>query len=265
MSLTSPIGQSVRRVDGGEKVTGLTRYAADLTLPGTVHARLVLSPHAHARITRVGTQAAVDVPGVLGVFTADDLKLANMEPTSRPRAPLAVNRVLFTGHPVVAVVAETAAIAEDAAMLVEVEYDVLPPAVDVVDAMGKDAPPVRASDGASGDAELAMHGAATSGARLQEAGWPLLERMPYNEHGHLLSATLMDYALPQSDQAPSIDTILVEVPSDHGPFGAKGVGEPPVVGVPAAIANALADATGQRFTELPITSEIIGQTLQRPR
>ncbi len=51
--------------------------------------------------------------------------------------------------------------------------------------------------------------------------------------------------------------MIVEVPSDHGPFGAKGIGEPPVVGAPAAIANAIADATGHRFTNLPITSEAI--------
>ena len=59
---------------------------------------------------------------------------------------------------------------------------------------------------------------------------------------------------------------IVEVPSDHGPFGAKGVGEPPVVGVPAAVANAVADATGARLTDLPITSEAIRAALTpRPR
>jgi CO/xanthine dehydrogenase Mo-binding subunit len=88
-------------------------------------------------------------------------------------------------------------------------------------------------------------------------GWALLEAMAYDAEGRLLSATLMDYALPQSDQAPLIDSVIVEVPSDHGPFGAKGVGEPPVVGAPAAIANAIADATGTRFTDLPITGEAI--------
>jgi CO/xanthine dehydrogenase Mo-binding subunit len=81
--------------------------------------------------------------------------------------------------------------------------------------------------------------------------------MAYDAEGQLLSATLMDYALPQSDQAPSIDIVILEVASDHGPFGARGVGEPPVVGVPAAIANAIADASGRRFTDLPITGEAL--------
>ncbi len=168
MAQMSSIGRSVRRVDGGEKVAGLTRYAADLQLPGMVHARLVLSPHAHARITRIDIKAAATVPGVLGVFSAGDLELATVDPTARSRCPLAVDRVLFVGHPVVALVAETTAIAEDAAGLVEVEYEVLTPAVDPADAMRKDAPGVREAGGATGEEELAMHGAATGGQRLQE-------------------------------------------------------------------------------------------------
>ncbi|HEV8306887.1 MAG TPA: xanthine dehydrogenase family protein molybdopterin-binding subunit [Methylomirabilota bacterium] len=168
MSQPSLIGRSIRRVDGGEKVVGLTRYAADLQLPGMVHARLVLSPHAHARIARLDTAAAAAVPGVLGVFQAGDLRLAKVDENARAKCPLAVDRVLFAGHPVAAVVAETAAVAEDAAGLVEVEYEVLPPAVDVAEAMRKDAPRVRGKGGASGEEELAMHGAAAGGQRLQE-------------------------------------------------------------------------------------------------
>jgi CO/xanthine dehydrogenase Mo-binding subunit len=93
--------------------------------------------------------------------------------------------------------------------------------------------------------------------------------MPYDADGQLLAATLMDYALPQSDQTPPVDSVLLEVPSEHGPFGAKGVGEPPVVGVPAAVANAVADATGRRFTALPITAQMVAEALDghagRPR
>ena len=92
------------------------------------------------------------------------------------------------------------------------------------------------------------------GGVVQGIGWALLEQMPYDAEGQLLAATLMDYALPQSDQVPLVESVLLEVPSEHGPFGAKGVGEPPVVGVPAAVANAVAAATGRRFTSLPITA-----------
>jgi len=170
--MTTAIGQSIRRVDGGEKVAGLTRFAADIQLPGMVYARLVLSPHAHARILGIDAAAAAAVPGVLGVFTAADLPIARVDPTARTRCPLAVDRVVFVGHPVAAVVAETDAIAEDAAGLVEVEYEPLAPAVDVLAAARQDAPRVRARDGASGEEELAMHGAATGGARVQEAVGP---------------------------------------------------------------------------------------------
>jgi CO/xanthine dehydrogenase Mo-binding subunit len=108
--------------------------------------------------------------------------------------------------------------------------------------------------------ESQMHGGVVQGF-----GWALLERMAYDESGQLLAATLMDYALPHSLQAPRIDTVIVEVPSDHGPFGAKGVGEPPVVGVPAAVANAITDATGVRLTDLPITSEALRTALAAAR
>jgi CO/xanthine dehydrogenase Mo-binding subunit len=172
MPTTSAIGRSLRRVDGGEKVTGLTRFAADLALPGMVHARLVLSPHAHARIVRVDTKRAAAVPGVIGVFTGRDLGIAKPDPTSRNKSPLAIDRVVFTGHPVVAVVAETASVAEDAAALVEIEYDAQPAALDALDAMRKDAPRVRARDGASGEEELAMHGAATGAQKLDEEVGP---------------------------------------------------------------------------------------------
>ena len=73
MSEGSSIGRSVPRLDGGEKVTGLTRFAGDLQLPVQVHARLVLSPHAHARIVRIDGCRAAALPGVLGVFGAADL------------------------------------------------------------------------------------------------------------------------------------------------------------------------------------------------
>ncbi|MBI1847577.1 MAG: molybdopterin-dependent oxidoreductase, partial [Candidatus Rokubacteria bacterium] len=95
------------------------------------------------------------------------------------------------------------------------------------------------------------------GAVSQGAGWALLERMAYDAGGRLMSATLMDYALPNIDQVPRYESVLVEVPSELGPYGAKGVGEPPVVAAGAAIANAIADATGRRFAELPIVSEAI--------
>jgi CO/xanthine dehydrogenase Mo-binding subunit len=172
MTQGSPIGRSVRRLDGGEKVTGLTRFAGDVQVPNMLHARLVLSPHAHARIVRIDGKAAAALPGVLGVFAAADLGLVKVDPTARTKCPLALDEALFVGHPVAAVVAESAAVAEDAAALVEVEYEPLPAALDALDAMRREAPRVRAAAGAVDETELAMHGAATGGEKLQEAVSP---------------------------------------------------------------------------------------------
>jgi CO/xanthine dehydrogenase Mo-binding subunit len=169
MTHGSPIGRSVRRLDGGEKVTGLTRFAGDVQLPNMLHARLVLSPHAHARIARIDGKAAAAQPGVLGVFAAADLGLVKVDPTARTKCPLALDEALFVGHPVAAVVAESAAVAEDAAALVEVEYEPLPAALDALDAMRREAPRVRAAAGTLDETELAMHGAAAGGEKLQEA------------------------------------------------------------------------------------------------
>ncbi len=92
------------------------------------------------------------------------------------------------------------------------------------------------------------------GGALQGIGWALYEEMVWSEDGQLLTATLNDYALPHSAQSPAaLETVLVEEPSDDGPFGARGVGEPPVVPTAAAIANAVADACGARPARLPMT------------
>jgi CO/xanthine dehydrogenase Mo-binding subunit len=107
------------------------------------------------------------------------------------------------------------------------------------------------------EVEGQMHGGITQGI-----GWALYEGLAYDENGQLLNSTLMDYALPRSEDVPNITTILVEVPSALGPYGAKGVGEPPVVPVAATIANAIRDAVGCRLTQLPITAERVFTALQ---
>jgi CO/xanthine dehydrogenase Mo-binding subunit len=103
-----------------------------------------------------------------------------------------------------------------------------------------------------------IHGGVTQGL-----GWALYEGFEYDEHGQLLTSTLMDYALPYSFEVPEITTLFVEIPSGPGPYGAKGVGEPPVIPVAATIANAIHDAVGVRPAEIPITSERLFTALQR--
>ncbi len=100
------------------------------------------------------------------------------------------------------------------------------------------------------------------GGAVQGLGYGLKEALVYDEYGQLLTATFMDYDLPKADSVPSIETILVENPSPHGPFGARGIGEPPITAGPAALANAIKDATGVRVTELPIRAETLWRALQ---
>jgi CO/xanthine dehydrogenase Mo-binding subunit len=91
------------------------------------------------------------------------------------------------------------------------------------------------------------------GGAAQAMGWALFEELAHDEDGQLLTGSFLDYAIPTADRVPPIDTVIVEVPAPDGPFGAKGVGEAPVVPGPAAIANAVAAATGVRLRELPMT------------
>jgi CO/xanthine dehydrogenase Mo-binding subunit len=104
--------------------------------------------------------------------------------------------------------------------------------------------------------EAQIHGGVAQGI-----GWALYEGMVYDADGQLLTATLMDYALPRAEMVPPIETVLVEVPSEHGAYGAKGVGEPPAIPGPAAVANAIRDATGIRMRELPIKPEAVVRAL----
>lgn len=144
------VGTRPIRPDGVEKVTGKAQYGADIRLPGLVHARILRSPHAHARILAIDTSAAERLPGVLAVLTAKDLPAAadavqelgegavNLKELSDN--VLASDKVLYTGHAVAAVAALNAHVAESALALIRVEYDVLPPVLDVRDAMREDAP-----------------------------------------------------------------------------------------------------------------------------
>ena len=104
------------------------------------------------------------------------------------------------------------------------------------------------------------------GGTAQGLGWALLEELAYDDQGQQVAGTFMDYALPSAAVVPPIDALIVEVPAPEGPFGAKGVGEAPVVGVPGAVANAIAAATGGvRFRQLPITPERIWRALANGR
>ena len=159
----SEIGKPRRRVEDRRLVTGRGRYADDFTPEGTAYAALVRSPHAHARIGGIDASRAAALPGVLAVLTGTDAAADGMGPIPHnpdwqggpdvelrlpdgfgvaltPNPPLPVDTVRYCGEAVVLVVAETAALAADAAELVAVDYEPLPAVTDARAAMGEGAP-----------------------------------------------------------------------------------------------------------------------------
>jgi 4-hydroxybenzoyl-CoA reductase alpha subunit len=120
------IGKPYRRVDGVAKVTGATKFADDLALPGMLHTKLVRSTVPHARIKRIDTTRAVAAPGVRAVLTGKDLPIPfGILPVSQDEHALCVDVVRFVGDPVVAIAATSEDAAFDAMDLVEIEYEPL--------------------------------------------------------------------------------------------------------------------------------------------
>ena len=99
------------------------------------------------------------------------------------------------------------------------------------------------------------------GGTTQGMGIALWEEMMYDDKGRMLNPSLLDYRLPTALDVPDIETRIVEVPSEDGPYGARGVGEPSIIAGAAAVANAVEDATGARVTEAPLTPERILRAL----
>ena len=100
------------------------------------------------------------------------------------------------------------------------------------------------------------------GGTVQGIGWALTEEMVYEE-GRVGSPVLADYRAPTARDVPQVESVIVEVPVPDGPYGAKGVGEPPIVPVAPSVANAICDALGVRIYNLPITPEKIVRALQQ--
>jgi len=129
-------GTSVRRKEDARLLTGRGKYAADFRLPGMVQAAVLRSPHPHARLGAIRAKAALGVPGVLAVMTAEDLGSIGKIPVRlgpRPsvvaclQPPLARDKVRYVGEPVAVVIAEGRYLAEDALELIEVDYAPLSP------------------------------------------------------------------------------------------------------------------------------------------
>ena len=162
------VGLSIPRPDGPEKVTGQVQYVADIKPKGMLHAKLLRSPHAHARIVKIDTSRAKTLPGVRAVLTARDIPELKRKAPTRAHAVLAIDRVVFFGQPVAAIAADELAIAEEACDLIDVEYEVLPASVDPLKSMQVGAPPV-ADAGTEADTSEALAHSGVAVAKTEAA------------------------------------------------------------------------------------------------
>ena len=138
------IGTRPNRPDGLDKVTGRAKYGADFNAPNMLHAAVLRSPHAHARIIKIDTSKAEALSGVKAFVTRADFPTGlKGEDFYLQENTIAGDRTLYDGHAVAAVAATSALAAKDAIKLIEVEYEILPHVTDVDEAMRPDAPVIR--------------------------------------------------------------------------------------------------------------------------
>ena len=134
------VGTRPIRHDGADKVTGRAKYGVDVQMTGLLFGQVLRSPHAHAQIKSIDVSKALAYPGVRAVITANDMPLTQMADLDRSKRfasdnLMAQTKALYKGHAVAAVAASSQHIADIAADLIEVQYDVLPPMIDVRAAM----------------------------------------------------------------------------------------------------------------------------------
>src|SRR6476660_3382330 len=139
VSTGAQIGRSLPRLEGREKVTGRAEYTHTMRLPGMLHGKILRSTVAHGRIKSIDTSAAAKVPGVHGVFTADDILKVIPDPyygpAFRDQPILAIDKVRFVGEPVSVVVASDHKVAAAAVHEIVAEYEDLPAVYDEVEAI----------------------------------------------------------------------------------------------------------------------------------
>ena len=208
MEETKLVGTSVKRVEDARFLRGKATYVEDVQLPGMLHVAFVRSPHAHARIRRIDPGPALGLSGVRRVFTGADIdgaiKPMGLPPRQEAFPPsaikdikwpcMALGKVRFVGEPVAAVIAESRYVAEDAADLVAVDYDVLPAVVDPEQAIAPDAPLLHEEF----NDNVAVHLSNETGdvaAAFRDAALVIRERFRTNRH----------FALPMEGRATVAD------------------------------------------------------------
>ncbi len=232
------VGSSTPQVTAREKVMGRAQYAGDIKLPGMLHAKVLRSPHPHARIVRIDTSAAKALPGVKLVVTGHDVPARNWGPHRKEQRILACGVVRHVGEEVAAVVAVSEEIARDALDLVRIEYEALPALADGAPEIhagtrniGHEMHIVRGDVDAAFEACAAVH-EATYDMHSQYPGYlePMASVAAQDGNGRLtLWASTQSVFLARARLAEALDrpvsTIRVVQATTGGGFGAKIVEE----------------------------------------
>src|SRR6185369_6256285 len=146
------VGQPELRNDGAEKTTGQALYTVDVKLPGMAHGKILRSPYAHARLTRVDGSKAEKLAGVFAVITREDQKgIAMFGAAYKDQTIVAVDKVRYAGDPVAAVAAVDEATADEALALIDVDYDELPAVTGLEEALAAGAPLVHEANVTGGE------------------------------------------------------------------------------------------------------------------
>jgi len=244
------VGKRLARVDAGERVTGTARYPADMKLPGMLHAKVLRSPHAHARIMRIDTGPALALDGVKAIVTANDFNdipvgatipmgEAGYDMWMVARINIAKDKVFWVGQPVAYVAATDPHIAEAALDLIAVDYEPLAAVMDIDAAMAPGAP-------------IIHENVVTTG----------VEQPPHGHHGpsNICSRTVIERGLPGIAMEAAFATTSIEVRIDTAH---QGYIEPQAM-LAAVDANGMAtvwaSTQGQHTTEI-----MIARMLDRPQ
>ena len=283
MTTLPAIGQPTPIVEGETKVTGRIRYVSDLQLVGMLHARLVTSPYAHARIVSIDVSEALALPGVAAVFTAQDLP--HVDPTSRQRLLLARERVIFAGQPVALILAEDEMAAQDAIDYVMVDYEPLPAVTTLDAALAEDAPLVWPG-GKPGDSdEMAGHGVDLDSADDSSAKPSNLANHVHFERGDLAAGFAAadqiverEFGISMVHQSPlethgcavQIDPFSDEVTvwsSTQGPYGVRQQ-VAAILGLPESNVRCIGTPVGGGFGGKGVLYEpllaLVSRSLGRP-
>ena len=229
MTAISVIGDAARRREDARFVTGAGAYLDDLAFDCLVHAAIVRSPHAHARVRGIDTAAACAMPGVMAVLTADDAAadgLVPMRPTAEanvqtgepfafaPQPLLAAGKVRYAGEPVALIVATSRALALDAAEHVAVDYEPLPAVTTAVEAVAPGAP--RLSEEVPGNVCLDWHAGDAAAAGTAFAGAAHVVTLALDNHRVVTNPMEPRGGVGQYDPAQDRYTLTLSSQNIHG-------------------------------------------------